>query len=235
MSITADQRYAIDCVLSIFETGRMPSAKSYSTCTVLPDGAGISYGKHQATDRSDSLDLILSVYIAAGGKYAPSIQSFVPRLKSNETAAVDPKNLPSWVKDLMDVLAAAGTDPIMQKAQDDVFDKGYWKPAADLCARLGIKTALGHLVIYDTCIHSGIGGVGNIRKMFPDPSPANGGTEHSYIRTYVNSRRIWMASHSKVIIQRCVYRMDALLSLMNEGNWDLRMPFLCRGIKVEKR
>jgi chitosanase len=235
MTLTADQRYAIDCVLSLFETGRLPSLKSYSTCTVLPDGAGISYGKHQATDRADSLDQIVVAYIANNGKHAASLQPFVARLKKNETATVDPKNPPPWVRDLMAILSAAGADPLMQKAQDEVFDRGYWNPAVDLCSKLGIKSALGHLVIYDTCIHSGLGGVGTIRKMFSEVPPIKGGSERGYVRAYVNSRRIWMASHSRTIIQKCVYRMDALLALMNEDNWDLDMPFSCRGVKVEKK
>jgi len=50
--ITAPQKHAIDCIISIFETGRVPTAAAYATCTILPDGAGISYGKHQSTDRA---------------------------------------------------------------------------------------------------------------------------------------------------------------------------------------
>ena len=59
MTLTPSQKHAIDCVLSIFETGRVPTAASYSTCTILADGAGISYGKHQSTDRAGSLDLVV--------------------------------------------------------------------------------------------------------------------------------------------------------------------------------
>lgn len=235
MSVTPDQKHAIDCVLSIFETGKIPSLKSYATCTILPDGAGISYGKHQATDRANSLDRIVKAYIEKGGKHAGELSPYLARLAANETAAVDPKAPPSWAKELMAVLVTAGADPVMHKAQDEVFDQDYWKPAADLCAKMGIKTALGHLVIYDTCIHSGLGGVSTIRKTFPDAAPANGGSEHGYVKTYVNARRSWLANHAKPVVQKCVYRMDALLDIINSGNWQLEMPFTCRGIKIDKK
>ena len=59
MNPTPAQKHVIDCVLSIFETGRVPTSASYSTCSILADGAGISYGKHQCTDKSGSLDLVV--------------------------------------------------------------------------------------------------------------------------------------------------------------------------------
>lgn len=233
--VTPNQKHAIDCVLSLFETGKLPSSKSYSTCTILPDGAGISYGKHQATDRANSLDRIVKAYIKAGGSHAASLQPFVARLEANETAKVDPKAPPAWAVDCMNVLKAAGQDPLMQKTQDAVFDEDYWKPAADLCAKMGLKTALAHLVIYDTTIHSGIGGVATIRKMFSESPPASGGSEHSYIRAYVNARRQWLATHPKPVVQKCVYRMDALMALVQAGNWDLNTPFVCRGATVPSK
>jgi hypothetical protein len=34
------------------------------------------------------------------------------------------------------------------------------------------------------------------------------------------------------VLHGTVYRMDALMALVNEGNWDLKMPFKCRGVSV---
>ena len=234
MTITANQKFAIDAVLSLFETGRLPSLKSYATCTVLADGAGISYGKHQATDRANSLDRIVNKYIELGGSQASNLKLYVARLASNETATVDPKNPPAWVKDVMATLVAAGADPVMHQAQDTVFDTDYWKPAVDVCAKIGLTSALAHLMIYDTSIHSGIGGVSTIRKLFPEVAPAMGGNEHAYVQAYVTARRNWLATHPKPIVQKCVYRMDALQALIAASNWDLVLPFPCRGATVAR-
>ena len=232
MAVTANQKHVIDCVLSIFETGRVPSPQSYQTCAILPDGAGISYGKHQSTDRGGSLDKIVDLYIQKGGKQAEELKQFVPKLALNETAKVDPRNIPSWAKYLMGVLKVAGADPVMQQCQDAVFDADYWTPAMGHAASIGLKTALGHLVIYDTCIHSGPGGVAVIRARFPEASPANGGDEKAWVQAYVNARRAWLAGNKNPIVQGTVYRMDAFNVMIKEGNWDLNTPMVVRGVKI---
>lgn len=232
MSITENQRRVIDCVLSIFETGRIPTPAAYSTCAILPDGAGISYGKHQSTDRGGTLDKIVDLYIQKGGKHAAELKQFVPKLALNESAKVDPKNIPSWAKYLMGVLKTAGTDPVMQECQDVIFDSDYWVPAVGHANTLGIKSALGHLVVYDTCIHSGPGGVAIIRARFPELPPVKGGDEKAWVQAYVNARRTWLAGNKNPIVQRTVYRMDAFNELIKSGNWDLNTPLAIRGVKI---
>lgn len=232
MPVTPEQKRVIDSVLSIFETGRVPTPAAYATCAILSDGAGISYGKHQSTDRGGTLDKIVDLYIQKGGKQAEELKQFVPKLALNESAKVDPKNIPSWAKYLMGVLKAAGADPVMQECQDIIFDSNYWVPAAGHAASLGLTTALGHLVIYDTCIHSGPGGVAIIRARFPELPPAKGGDEKAWVQAYVNARRAWLASNSNPIVQKTVYRMDAFSEIIRSGNWDLHVPLTVRGVKI---
>jgi chitosanase len=232
MSITPQQKHAIDCILSIFETGKIPTAASYSTCTILKDGAGISYGKHQATDKAGSLDKIVKKYIAVGGSHASKLQPYVLQLEANESAKVNPTAPPGWAKTLVGLLKEAGADPKMQSAQDAIFDENYWNPAVTHAKQIGLKTALGHAVIYDTCIHSGPGRVATHRAEFPQKSPANGGDEKEWVKAYVAARRAWLLGNSNPLVQKCVYRMDAFEKLMTEGNWDLVTPFSVRNVKV---
>jgi len=232
MPVSESQKKVIDSVLSIFETGRLPTPSAYSTCAILTDGAGISYGKHQCTDRSGSLDKIVDLYITRGGKQAEELKQFVPKLATNETAKVDPRNVPSWAKYLMGVLKTAGADPVMQSCQDEVFDANYWIPALGHVNQIGLKTALGALVIYDTCIHSGPGGVAIIRARFPEAAPCNGGDEKAWVSAYVNARREWLAANKNPIVQGTVYRMDALREIIRTGNWDLSTPLIVRGTKI---
>ena len=232
MSVTPNQKHAIDCILSVFETGKIPTAASYSTCTILKDGAGISYGKHQATDKAGSLDKIVKKYIAEGGTHATKLQPYVTQLEANETAKVNPSAPPDWAKTLVGLLKEAGADPKMQAAQDAIFDENYWNPAVTHAKQIGLKTALGHAVIYDTCIHSGPGRVATHRAAFPQKSPANGGDEKEWVKAYVAARRAWLLGNSSPLVQKCVYRMEAFEKLMAEGNWDLVTPFTVRGVKV---
>ncbi len=232
MPVSDNQKKVIDSVLTIFETGRLPSPSAYATCAILSDGAGISYGKHQSTDRSGTLDKIVDLYIAKGGKQADELKQFVPKLALNETAKLDPKNIPSWAKYLMGVLKTAGADPVMQAAQDEVFDANYWVPAMGHVQRIGLQTGLGALVVYDTCIHSGSGGVAIIRARFPEAAPCNGGDEKAWVMAYIKARREWLAANKNPIVQRTVYRMDAFSEIARSGNWELATPLTVRGVKI---
>jgi len=233
MNCTTEQKRAIDCILAIFETGRVPTATSYSTCTILRDGAGISYGKHQCTDKSGSLDLVVNMYIASAGVHAAELQKYLAYLAKNESTKVDPKGpFPAWLTDLIALLKTAGADPIMQQAQDHVFDANYFNPAMKHVNDIGLTTALGLLVIYDTCIHSGPSRVSTHRAAFPHKSPKNGGDEKEWVKAYLAARRAWLAGSSNPLVRKCVYRQDAILELIKADNWDLRFPFVVRGVKI---
>jgi chitosanase len=234
MSFTKEQKYVIDCVLSIFETGRVPSKESYQTCTILSDGAGISYGKHQATDRAGSLDKIVQLYVDRKGTHAGELTPYLQRLALNETAKVDPKRPPVWAQKLVEILKKAGADSLMHECQDEVFDAGYWVPALGHVQNIGLKTALGALVVYDTCIHSGPGGVANIRRLFPEPSPARGGDEKEWVLAYIEARKGWLSRNKNPLVQTTVYRMDSLRAIADSGNWDLTTPLRVRGVTIPK-
>jgi chitosanase len=233
VNYTPDQKRAIDCVLAVFETGRVPTSASYATCTILADGAGISYGKHQCTDKAGSLDLVVKEYVKKAGRHAKELEACLPLLTSNASTKVPPKG--PWgpeVTGLVNLLKTAGADPIMHQAQDEVFDANYFLPALNHAKDIGLTTALGLLVIYDTCIHSGPGRVSTHRAAFPEKSPKNGGDEKAWIKAYLNARRAWLAASSNALVQKTVYRQDAILELIKADNWDLKFPFTVRGVKV---
>lgn len=233
--MTPSQRYAIDCILAIFETGRIPSSASYSTCTILKDGAGISYGKHQCTDRAGSLDAVVKKYIELGGVHAAALQAFLPYLAANKSCAENPSG--PWsaeTQSLVNLLKTAGQDPLMQKAQDEVFDRDYWMPAVNICKEAGLVTALAHAVVYDTCIHSGPGGVANIRRRFAAVPPAKGGDEKQWVNQYLQAREEWLKASANELVRKTTYRMDAFQVLVATGNWDLALPITVRGVVIAK-
>ncbi len=234
MSITSEQKRVIDSVVSIFETGRVPTAASYSTCSILNDGAGISYGKHQCTDKAGSLDLVCKRYIELGGQQAGPLKEYMSYLSTNESAKYNnvTSNYPAWLNSLISLLKSAGSDSLMKQAQDEVFDKNYWNPAVEHCKNIGLTTALGHLVIYDTCIHSGPGRVSSLRQKFPEKSPANGGDEKAWVIAFLNARKAWLASSSNPLVQKTTYRIDSMLQIANANNWDLNTPLVVRKVKI---
>lgn len=222
----------IDSIISIFETGRPPSKEAYSSVTILRDGAGISYGKHQSTDRAGSLDAVLWKYIELGGAHSFALMPFLDRLKRDETVAFSDA---PWVSQLADLLRAAGSDPVMHQAQDYVFDRGYWFPAVDQAENMGLIMPLSYAVVYDTCVHSGPAGVTKIRERFPELPPKGGGSEKDWTREYVLARREWLDSSSNRLVRNTTYRMDEFIRLMNRNQWYLDPPLVVRGVQIVDR
>ena len=220
----------IQAIVSVFETGK--ASGDPSAVALLQDGAGISYGSHQGTDKSGSLDAIVKAYITAKGVFAANLASYLDRLATNETAKVDPRDPPEWVEDLMAQLRLAGGDPIMRTVQEKVFDELYWEPAREQCEELQLRCPLSWAVVYDSAIHSGLGGIATIRKRFSALPPAKGGDEKAWTVAYVEARRAWLLMSKNPIVQKTVYRCDAFRNLIFDGNWDLITPFKVRGVTV---
>lgn len=211
-----EKKRIIHSIVSVFETGQVEP--DYTAVVVLPDGAGITYGMHQSTDKSGSLDAILQWYIEHDGEQSEVLAGFMPRLEQNATSGADPDNLPGWVEELMEVLRIAGEDPIMQQAQDVVFDEWYWKPASAKAVDMGLKLPLSWLVVYDSTIH---GSLESVRKRFPESPPADGGDEYKWVVAYLQARKSFLA---EIDIGWTSYRIDAMLRLAALGNWELQTP-----------
>lgn len=232
LTISPEQYTAIQNILSVFETGRVRSDAAYSTVAVLADGAGFSYGIHQSTDRSDTLDAVLLRYADLGGARAAEARDLLARLAADESTTLEPgreSTWPRWARDAVTFLRELGADGVMRRAQDAVFEELYWAPAESQARAMGLGLALSYLVVYDTCVQSGPGGVARIRRMFGPLPPASGGDEREWTQAYVRARRSWLASYPNPVVQRTVYRMDAVQALIDAGNWDLRSPLVVRG------
>jgi chitosanase len=226
--ITSEQKKVIDSVLSINETGKLPSPTAYSTVTILKDGAGISYGKHQSTDRSGSLDAIVMRYLDLNGTLADKLDPYLPKLNANFSTKVDPSNPPADVKALMKILSDAGKDPLMQQAQDQIFDEQYWIPALQKGQAMKLVLPLSYLALYDTSIHSGPGRIDALRKVFPERPPATGGQEKAWTVAFLNARFKWLKANSNPLVQRSADRVTAILKIASADNWNLVTPFTYR-------
>ena len=229
---TAEQKSAAKSIVSIFETST--AFGDYSAAAILSDGAGISYGAHQATDGSDSLDAILLRYIDTGGRRAADVRPILAIVQADKsTSYMSTASAPPEVRQAVATLRSLGTDPVMQAAQEHVFETSYWAPAERQCIEMGLVLPLSYAIVYDTCIHSGPGGVAKIRARFSEVPPVRGGDEKVWAAAYVKARRSWLAGSSNPLVQKTVYRMDAFSALIGEGRWMLETPFRVRGVTVD--
>mgnify|MGYP001559044254 CR=1 FL=1 len=243
MSLTPVKKSVVQALVGSFETGR--ARPDYGAVSILNDRAGISYGRFQATDRADTLDLIVHRYVDLGGTLGTDLRPFLDDLDRDFTTKVDPANLSQSAKDLMDLLRRAGTDPAMHAAQDQVFDEAYWVHCEGQCNAMEIELPLSWAAVFDVVVQSGPGGVGIIRRRFPELPPVKGGNEIRWALAFMRARRDWIASfvssfkepaykaRHEALVRKTVYRADALLLLAEVGNWDLKPPFLARGVTIQ--
>ena len=213
-------------ITSVFETGK--ASGDYSMVAVLKDGAGISYGKHQATDRSGTLDKIVHQYVHRGGSLAGMLAPYIVRLTDSP---------PTLHKDdeFMQLLANLGKDPVMQKVQDDVFARDYWRPALKTGEVCELELPLSYAVLYDICIQSGPGRIKKLRKQFKEVPPSKGGDEESWVRALNNARWSWLRGHSNPVVRTTVYRPKSFFEIMtSEAGWNLQLPLRVWNVTISE-
>lgn len=220
MSFSSRARAAANAIVSCHETGR--PVGNYSALVVLSDGAGISYGTHQATHRAGSLFKICKLYCdLSTSQVAAQLRQFLTLLNNHSPASV---NQAAHNETLKSLLRAAGGEQKMRFAQNRVFERNYLDPAALACDGSGFARAMSLAVIYDSMIQ---GGYAVCRDRVSGVSG-----EQAWISRYVAVRRQWLATHVKPIVRQTTYRMDTFLRLIHDNNWELNVPFSAHGAHV---
>jgi chitosanase len=222
MQVTPRQKAVIENIVTLHETGRL-NAKSYGmVVNVRGDPGGLTYGKHQVTINSGGLYLMLNRYCTnpnANRQLVEAISRFLPAIRAKNAAVVASPVL-------RDALSQAGNDPVMAQVQDGYFDDQYWNPAVRFCVAKGFYSGLAMAVVYDSTIH------GSLFKIDKRLQP--GLLEATWIRSYVETRRQWMATHPTIpLLRRCTYRMDTFRALLDANNYDLNSPVWAHGRRAD--
>jgi chitosanase len=212
-------------ILSVAETGEPTwnPAEVY----VYPDG---NNGRKQCTlsigftADGGNLRKVLERYVQVGGVYGPELAPYIAALKGG-SSGTDPEEI-ALLKEI------GNKDPLMMKAQEQMFDKLYLGPAFTWAAEHGFAMPLSYLVIADSFLHSG-SMLGFLIQRFPEKKPSDGGNERIWIHQYTNTRRDWLAQHSTKVLRNTVYRCDCYLREMNRANWDLaQAPINMHGTEI---
>lgn len=226
MKLTATQKRLVESVVNVFETGSVNG--NYAAIAIFKDGPGnieqITYGRSQTTEYGNLRELVQKYTTAERSIYSKKLKPYVEKIgKSALTNNDDFKNL---------LKKAGKEDPSMKKVQDAFFDERYYKPAIKWATDNGFILPLSALVIYDSFIHSG-GIRGEIRQMFPEATPKNGGNEIEWTTAYVVSRHRWLAEHPREAVRRTTYRTQCFINEIAKGNWTLAtLPINANGTKV---
>ncbi|WP_175621859.1 chitosanase [Chryseobacterium schmidteae] len=222
--ITTQQKTKILQVINVFETGTKEG--KYDTLVIYADGKNgsrqITYGRSQTTEQGN-LKALIQMYISKNGTFASQLKVFVNKI--GQESLVDNAVFKNLLR------KSAREDVIMRTCQDDFFNILYYKPAFQFFQSNHFTTALSLLVIYDSFIHSG-GVPSFLRERFAEKIPVNGGVEKKWITQYVNTRHLWLANHSRKILQKTIYRTECFKNQIALNNWDLSKEIIANGVKI---
>lgn len=219
MTYTENDKLKALAIAHVFETSR--PFGDYAACVVLDDGAGISYGINQFTQRSGSLAVVVEKYLKAKGVVGVAVMlENLSLLRRKSTAAIAKLSANATLKK---ALQAAAVTSEMKRAQEETAFELYLKPALDLCEKYGFTEPLSLAVIYDSIVHGSFFRVAR----GVDVGPKN---EREWITVYIRRRDAWLASFPRLVKTR--YRTRFFLNQIAISNWGLRMPLNVHGVRL---
>jgi chitosanase len=212
-------------VLSVAETDRA-EGKPHAVY-IYPDGTG---GRKQVTlgigftEDGGNLYPVIERYVAKKGVFAGQLATYLPHIGKGTLATN---------KKFHELLKQAGaSDPLMAEAQNEQFRKLYLDPAFAWFKKHGFDLPLSFLVIADSYLHSG-GIRESLRNSFKESTPAQGGDEKVWIRSYVEARHNWLANHSNKLLRNTIYRTQCFRNELARENWMLeQLPIVMHGVAV---
>ena len=249
-SFSAHAQKAAKAITHLWETGKFVSPPE--TIAVLPDKAGITFGKSQTTENSGGLWKLLFVsYPAKDGtvNFSPYKELlFKKGDDKSKRSTFDPVEKEysggltndAEFKELL--VHAAKDDPAMSEAQDLHFHENFFKPALFICTDeengFNLKLPLSLAFVYDFCIQSGPGSRWNDGTAFDRLSEWNSdyeepddiddddedGAEKAWLRSMCIKRDNFLAGIPHARFSR--YRTGSMLKMMKEGSstWNLQTP-----------
>lgn len=211
--LSSEMKSRIESIINVFETGSLKG--DFSNISIYKDGSNgtkyqVSYGLKQFTSEHNLITL-LKRYESKKGLYSKIFKKYYNIIK---TEAITTK------LDFIEALKKAGKEQIMIDSQNEIFDEIYFTKAYDFWKENGFKTNLGLLIIFDSIIHSGQ--IRNdIREMFLENVPVNGGNEIKWLKAYNSSRKQWLISKSE-LLAKTIYRQKTFEKILQSKNYDLK-------------
>jgi chitosanase len=217
--LTPRQKQTAQAIVNIFETSQVPG--EYSKLTVTAGDPGhLSFGRSQATLASGNLGDLLQRYCASpNARFGERLATYLSRFTARDLSLDDDTNV-------QNVLRASADDKLMRETQDQLFDEAFWQPAERASEVIGITSALGVAVVYDSMVQGSWNMVRD-RTIAKSGDPKATG-ERAWIRAYVSERRAWLDESQYDSVRTSVYRTDELRRLIDGGYWDLGLPLVVR-------
>jgi chitosanase len=228
VALTDTQRRIADQLVSVFENGT--TQPRYDYVEDLGDGRGYTCGKIGFTTSSTEVRDVVQAYVAQ--QPASGLARHLPQLRRlAESGSGDTAALPGFPQDW----AAAAADPAFRAIQDGLADRLTFTPALAAARDLGVRTALGVAILFDTAIQHGTGDDPDGMPALVDRAnaaaggrPADGVAEQRWLMAFLDVRAQDLRNPHNTETQRVwaesVDRVEALRRLVGEGRHSLVPP-----------
>ncbi len=229
-------RDTIWAITSVFESGSpQGNPAAYQTY----DAGIISYGKHQATLASGTLNRVMQSY------FKRSTSGTSQALK-NEFGSRIAKMDPGLRNDgrIKELLLQAAAEAAMNEAQDEVFDQSFYQPAIAAAREYNVGSPLGLAALYDTQIQGGLYIVlPRVTERLGAKIGQAGITETKWIATFLDLReeRLYRLADqfedkgdagTANALRISTFRVKEQRQLLQAGNLRLKGPLTIRGQQI---
>ncbi|KAJ3110892.1 hypothetical protein HDU96_006169 [Phlyctochytrium bullatum] len=168
LGLTRCQYDIIMKITSVFETSSQ--TPRYDLCSNINDGQGLTAGFMQFTTSSGSLLRVIEAYLPHATLSPAPLASHLPALRHAATLGNQGHTTGPGHTTGLDTLCDAWRDaatrdlPAFAAAQRRVQQEMYLRPAGNVAAALGLRSAAGIGVVFDTAIQLGVGGAEGVAE-----------------------------------------------------------------------
>lgn len=143
--LDAPRKARADRLVSLFENDTFEI--QYGYVEALGDGRGYTVGRGFTTGTGDALEVVRRY---SRLKRDNPLARFVPVLEREDGGLSGLEGFPAaWKK--------CAKDPAFRAIEDAVNDRDSYWPAMRIADRLGLKTPLGRVILYDSAVLHGVG------------------------------------------------------------------------------
>ncbi|MBY8883533.1 chitosanase [Streptomyces sp. PTM05] len=231
ISLTDDQRYAIDEITNVFENGDITSG--FAAIEDYGDGCGYTAGYIGFCTQTDD-DVKLVTYYDSQEPSNP-LAKYLPALKKLAAAGSDAH---TGLGGFTSAWKQAAKDPVFVQAQFEQAHVNYLDPALAEAQKVGITSALGVANFFDTAVEMGPDGApdspdGLLVLVSETTSkaggtPASGVDEHTWLGVFNQVRTAHLKNPKtpgrKSDWPDSVDRVQALQQMASAGEWNLPLP-----------
>lgn len=234
-AMTAEQKRRAEQLISLFENGT--TEIQYGYVENLDDGRGYTCGRAGfTTGTGDVLEVIQRFTKQVSNN---PLVKYIPELKRLDSLPEDSSKRAdvSHLQGFPQAWKSLANNKLFRAAQDSVVDDWYYSPAMSRADQVGLKTALGRAIFYDTIIQHGDGEdpdglpalIATTKKKMGG-TPKTGVDEKKWIAAFLDVRRADLAhAHdpdTRDEWAQSVGRVDAFKQLIRSGNFDLNSPLV---------